>query len=109
MFLEATDKHQMLCFYLSHKLIILPFCTSDYYIMFIAELQFPNDANVYYAMDTTSSQCAFLVRKISQKTPKKLLKNKSFTGSGSSSWPITRYELFFILCSYIFYIFQMSS
>lgn len=62
------------------------FCMNIDNIFWFIELQFPNDANVYYAMDQTSTQTAFLVRKISQKTPKKLLKNKSFTGSAASSW-----------------------
>lgn len=47
-------------------------------VSLVVELQFPNDANVYYAMDASGAQSTFLVKKISEKTPKKILKNKSF-------------------------------
>ncbi|KAF6034667.1 RALGDS [Bugula neritina] len=43
------------------------------------ELQFPSDANVFYAMDTTSPNSTFLVKKTSERTPKKMFKTKSFS------------------------------
>jgi len=45
----------------------------------VAELQFPSDANVFYAMDTTSPNSTFLVKKTSERTPKKMFKTKSFS------------------------------
>ncbi|XP_067941437.1 ral guanine nucleotide dissociation stimulator-like 1 isoform X2 [Watersipora subatra] len=43
------------------------------------ELQLRADDNVYYAMDASSTPFTFLVKKISVKTPKKILKNRSFS------------------------------
>lgn len=59
-------------------------CMSMFYIrmcvcLCFLELQFPSDANVYYAMDTNGTNNTFLVRKTSERTPKKILKSKSFS------------------------------